>query len=176
MCPKNIANRLGKNADYNTHTVLNASPQKQWFNNGIWKDLERLTENWADKYEKLWVICGPIFHKKKPRLWLGEEEKGEKLVAVPDAFYKIIIRKSDDPKKPHVLAFIYPHAIKPSDNRKKSSSKKYPHKKFLISVDEIEKHTGLDFFTNLSNAKQQAIEANPAAQVWDDPGEYNLLD
>ena len=42
MCPKNLANRLGKNADYNTHTVLNACPQWQWFNNGIWKDLERL--------------------------------------------------------------------------------------------------------------------------------------
>jgi len=76
MCPKNIANRLGEDADYNTHTVLNACPQKQWFNNGIWKDLERLTENWADEYEKLWVICGPVFHKKKPRLWLGENEKG----------------------------------------------------------------------------------------------------
>jgi endonuclease G len=76
MCPKNTANRLGKDADYNTHTVLNACPQKQWFNNGIWKDLERLTENWADEYGTVWVICGPVFHKKKPRLWLGETEKG----------------------------------------------------------------------------------------------------
>ena len=118
MCPKNVANRLGKDADYNTHTVLNACPQKQWLNNGIWKDLERLTENWADEHDKVWVICGPVFLKKKPRLWLGEPDKGEKLVAVPDAFFKIIVRESDDPKKPHVLAFIYPHAIRPSDNRK----------------------------------------------------------
>ncbi|MHC4743887.1 MAG: DNA/RNA non-specific endonuclease, partial [Planctomycetota bacterium] len=44
MCPKNVANRLGDDADYNTHTVLNACPQYQWHNNGIWKDLERLTE------------------------------------------------------------------------------------------------------------------------------------
>jgi DNA/RNA endonuclease G (NUC1) len=65
MCPKNVANRLGENADYNTHTVLNACPQYQWFNNGIWKDLERLTENWADEYEKLWIICGPIIHNNE---------------------------------------------------------------------------------------------------------------
>jgi len=43
MCPKNIANRLAKDADYNTHTILNACSQCQWFNNGIWKDLERLS-------------------------------------------------------------------------------------------------------------------------------------
>jgi endonuclease G, mitochondrial len=38
MCPKNIANRMGANADHNTHTVLNACPQYQWHNNGIWKN------------------------------------------------------------------------------------------------------------------------------------------
>jgi len=98
------------------------------------------------------------------------------MVAVPDAFYKMIIRESNDPKKPHVLAFIYPHAIKQSNNRKQRSPKEYPHKKFLVSIDEIEKHTGLDFFTNLSDAEQQAIEANPSATMWDDPGEYKLPD
>jgi len=175
MCPKNTANRLGKNADYNTHTTLNACPQKQWFNNGIWKDLERLTENWADKYKKVWVICGPVFHKKKPRLWLGESEKGEKLVAVPDGFYKIIARESEDPNKPEVIAFIHPHAIEPSKNRKKSSITGYPHEKFLVSVDDIEKHTGLDFFTSLTEIEQKAIEEENA-EVWPDPGKYNLLD
>lgn len=109
MCPKNIANRLGANADHNTHTVLNACPQYQWHNNGIWKNLEELTEHWADHHEKLWVVCGPVFLKQQPRLWVGEE--GEKPVAVPDGFYKIIIRESDDPNMPHVLAFLYPHAI-----------------------------------------------------------------
>lgn len=176
MCPKNIANRLGKDADYNTHTVLNACPQKQWLNNGIWKDLERLTENWADKYEKVWVICGPVFHKSKPRLWLGEADKGEKPVAVPDGFYKIIVRESEDSNKPEVLAFIYPHAIKPSKNRKKSAKEGYPHEKFLVSVDDIEKHTGVDFFVSLTAGEQATIEADAATKVWTDPGEYNLLD
>ena len=176
MCPKNLANRLGTDADYNTHTVLNACPQWQWFNNGIWKNLEELTENWADEHEKVWVICGPVFHKKTPRLWLGEDDKGEILVAVPDGFYKIIIKESDDPKKPDVLAFIYPHAILPSKNRKPSKSKGYPHEEFLVSVDEVERLTGLDFFTTLTAAEQEAIEKEPAADVWEDPGDYKLLE
>jgi DNA/RNA endonuclease G (NUC1) len=60
MCMKLIANRLGENADWNTHTVLNAVPQKHEMNAGIWLNLEYLTMKWADKYGKVWVICGPI--------------------------------------------------------------------------------------------------------------------
>lgn len=170
MCPKNIANRLGENADHNTHTVLNACPQYQWHNNGIWKDLEELTENWADHHEKLWVICGPVFLNKRPQLWLGEE--GEKSVAIPDGFFKIIVRESGNPKKPHVLAFLYPHAILPSDNRMKSGQ--FPHTKFLVSVDTIETHTGLDFFTVLTENQQRSIEMLPASSVWNDPGKFTL--
>lgn len=111
-----------------------------------------------------------MFHKQTPRLWLGEIEKAETPVAVPDGFYKIIVRESGDPKKPEVIAFIYPHAIKPSDNRKKSSTKGYPHETFLVSVDDIEKYTGLEFFTSLTKNEQKAIEKEAAADVWADPG------
>jgi DNA/RNA endonuclease G (NUC1) len=176
MCPKNIANRLGADADYNTHTVLNACPQYQWFNNRIWKDLERLTENFADEYETVWVICGPIFHDKEPQLWLGEKDKNEKLVAVPDAFYKIIIREDEDEDLPVVLAFSYPHAIKQSDNRKDDDTDEYPHDEFLVGVDEIERLTGLDFFTTLSEDDQETIEEDAATEIWEDPGEFDLLE
>jgi endonuclease G, mitochondrial len=134
------------------------------------RNLEELTENWADHHGKLWVICGPVFKKKTLRLWVGEP--GEKPIAVPDGFFKIIIRESDNPKKPHVLAFLYPHAINPSDNRKESG--KFPHVKFLVSIDTIEDHTGLRFFTALTVDEQAAIEAAPAEAVWDDPGKFTL--
>jgi len=175
MCPKNIANRLGKDADYNTHSVLNACPQWQWFNNGIWKDLERLTENWADEYDSLWVICGPVFYKRRVQMWLGEPEKGEMLVAVPDAFFKIIIRYTRDSDELEVLGFIYPHAINQSDNKKKSSTKPYPHNKFLVSINEIERLTGLTFLTILPTGEQNLLKQNAVNEIWDDPGEYNLL-
>ena len=51
-----------------------------------------------------------------------------------------------------------------------------PNSVTKVWEDEIEKHTGLDFFANLSETRQQDIEENPAEDVWDDPGEYNLLD
>ena len=41
LCMKTHASRIGEAADYNTHTVLNAVPQIQTHNNGIWKKLEK---------------------------------------------------------------------------------------------------------------------------------------
>lgn len=103
-----------------------------------------------------------MISQRKVKLWLGE--KGEMKVAVPDAFYKVVVKESQNPNRPDVLAFMYPHAIKPSDNRKP-----YKQKKFLVSVDDIEKRTGLDFFTSLSEADQKAIEENPETELWELP-------
>lgn len=47
---KFIAERMGHDAAANTHTFLNAVPQRATFNKGIWLDLEYITSAWADKY------------------------------------------------------------------------------------------------------------------------------
>ena len=48
MCPKDTADRISMFAGFNTHTVLNAVPQLQWQNNGIWKALEAKSIEWAE--------------------------------------------------------------------------------------------------------------------------------
>lgn len=66
MCPKDTAERISADAAYNTHTVLNAVPQLQWQNNGIWKGLEQDCQKWADDHDRVWVISGPVFFGKSP--------------------------------------------------------------------------------------------------------------
>ncbi len=104
MCMKQHAWRLGENADWNTHTVLNACPQKAQLNQGIWLNLEDKTAEWADEFGSVWIIAGPIVFKKKPTKWLGQD--GEIPVAIPDAFFKIVVREVDGYIQ--ILAFIYP--------------------------------------------------------------------
>jgi DNA/RNA endonuclease G (NUC1) len=157
MCMKQLAWRMGENADWNTHTILNACPQKHDNNAGIWLDLEMKTGQWADKYGVVWIICGPIVNNLTPSSYIGEKEKKEMLVAVPDAFFKIVIRESDDINKPHVLAFIYPQDTKRGDT---------DHTKYLVSVDEIERKTNLDFFTLLPDDAEQEIESKKADSIW----------
>ena len=50
MAMKLLVERLGQDAAFNTHTVLNAIPQRPKFNQGIWQNLEFLTGAWAQTY------------------------------------------------------------------------------------------------------------------------------
>lgn len=160
LCAKIHAWRLGAAADWNTHTVLNAVPQRQFFNAGIWKDLENKTAAWADEFGVVWIIDGPIFNNHKPSRWLGE--KGEVKAAIPDALFKIVIKKSEKPHRPDVLAFVYSQECDDC----KSQRGPFDQRKYLTSVHHIEVLTGLDFFTSLSNEDQNAIEATPADEIW----------
>lgn len=149
MCPKDTAERISTDAAYNTHTVLNACPQLQWQNNGIWKDLEGRCHGWADEYERVWVICGPVFFGREPALWLGQN--GEKKAAIPDAFYKIVARESGD--SVDTLAFLIPNIL-PKTERNLGD--------FVTSIDRIESLTGLDFLTALDDESEDEVEREKA--------------
>lgn len=160
MCQKYIAWRLGANADWNTHTTLNACPQSPSFNKGIWKDLEDKTAEWADDSGKsVWVICGPVFRKNMAIHWIGDP--GEISVAVPHGFYKIVVRESQDPAQPDVLAFLYPH------HELYAQKGPHNHLPYLVSVDYIEELMGLDFLTVLPNNVEKAVEKTVATSLWD---------
>lgn len=146
MCPKDAADRISMEAGHNTHTVLNAVPQLQWQNNGIWKSLESKVTDWADKYERVWVVCGPIFFGKTPAVWLGQGD--EVRAAVPDAIYKIIIRETNSGIES--LAFVIPNVI-PKDKK--------DYSEYLTSISRVENLTGLKFLTQLDHEQQISEKA-----------------
>lgn len=159
LCMKQHAFRLGLAADWNTHTVLNAVPQRNDFNSGIWQDLEDQTAKWADEYGAVWIITGPIFEQPAvPQHWLGE--KGEMKVAIPEALFKIVIKDSGVEDRPDVLAFVYPQTGRGYRRGP------FNHVKYLRSVREIERVTKLDFFTSLTRSKQDEIEIERASALW----------
>jgi DNA/RNA endonuclease G (NUC1) len=162
MCMKNHASRISAAADHNTHTLLNAVPQSARLNQGIWLDLEEMTGDWADDFGRVWIICGPILRNGRPRGWLGQGD--ELRVAIPGHCFKIVVRESSDPGRPNVLAFIYPN----SESRRVLPDQGGPfnHRKFLRSVDDIEKATGLDFLTALDDAVEDDLERVKAQALW----------
>ncbi len=143
LCNKDAADRISEDAGYNTHSVLNCVPQLQWENNGIWKTLEQKVNNWADRYDSVWVICGPVFFSKTPSMWLGEAN--EVKAAIPDALFKIVIRETNIGIE--TLTFIIPNVIPKAEK---------DFSEYLTSMGRLEELTGLKFITNLT-AKQQAI-------------------
>ena len=148
LAMKLLVERLGQDAAYCTHTVLNAIPQRPDFNRGIWLDLEYLTGAWAQVYGRIWVIQGPVFYQSRALTWIGEE--GERQVAVPDAAFKIVLRNRTGEEQreaepghqsaPEILAFLYPQ-LAPGYFGSRAD---YGHERFLTTVDVIEELTGLD--------------------------------
>lgn len=149
LCMASIARRISSDAGYNTYTVLNAVPQLQWQNNGIWKKLENDTIKWADRFDRVWIITGPAFFNKDPAQWLGQE--GEVKVAIPDRLYKIVIRKDGDKAK--AIAFLIPNILQESEKN---------YWDFQTTIDEVERVTGLKFLTELSSQTTLTAEEQAA--------------
>ena len=171
MAMKFLVERLGQDAAYNTHTVLNAIPQRPKFNQGIWQNLEFLTGAWAQAYGQIWVIQGPVFSDLETLSWIGDE--GEREIALPDAAFKVVIRFKTGEEKdkasprdkgaPEVLAFLYPQLGPGYFGPRKD----YRHARFLTTVDEIERLTGLDFKPSGDPGTEKRLERRRASGLWE---------
>ena len=155
---KLIAERMGADAAANTHTFLNAVPQRSKFNSGIWLDLEYITSAWAQRYDSIWVVTGPIYLDGLASGYLGEEDEFK--VSIPDALYKIVIKENERTGIPDVLSFIYPQV------NAGYYIKHYDHSRYLTTVDEVELLTGLDFLTDLPDNVEQKVEKSLAKNIW----------
>lgn len=120
--------------------MSNICPQNPNLNRGDWNDLEEKSRQWAKKYGAVYIACGPIYDTKRPK------RIGNNKVAVPDAFYKVIL--INEKKNPKAIGFIFPN---------KAGHK--PLKKYIVTVDSVEKRTNIDFFPTLPDEIENRIEA-----------------
>lgn len=111
--------------------MSNMSPQAPSFNRGRWKQLEGQVRKWVLQEEKLHVVTGPIFESNLDTL-------GVNGVTVPGYYYKVIYDPTGEQK---MLGFILP-------NRKIENS----IFDYVVTVDEVELRTGIDFFYAISDS------------------------
>lgn len=145
LCPA-ADRKFTKDAFTETFLTSNISPQKHTFNAGIWNRLEQKVRYWAKKYDGVYVVTGGILEDNLKTI--GSED-----VAVPNYFYKILL--DNDQGKTKIIAFLIPH--KASDR---------PLYEYVVAVDELEKRTGIDFFPNLDDAKENKLEAMTTYKEW----------
>jgi endonuclease G len=145
LCPAGDM-KFSKKAYNETFYTSNISPQESDFNAGVWNRLEQKVRYWADKYDGLYVVTGGIL---EPNLkTIGEED-----VSVPDYFYKVLLDVYND--KPRMIAFLLPH---------KNSER--PLYELVVSVDEIEELTGIDFFHHLPDDIEDKVEKSADYKSW----------
>ncbi|MEE9407152.1 MAG: DNA/RNA non-specific endonuclease [Polaribacter sp.] len=145
LCPAGDR-RLTVDSYNETFLTSNISPQKHDFNAGIWNKLEQKTRYWAKKHNHLYVVTGGILQNNLPTI-------GKDKISVPKQFYKILL----DYTQPEIktIAFLFPH----------KESKK-PLYEFVISIDELEQKTGIDFFPNLPDDIENRLEASSSYKNW----------
>ena len=127
--------------------MSNMSPQKPAFNRGIWKRLEEQVRQIAIREKAIYVVTGPILPKKKA-VTIGANQ-----VTVPTHYYKVIFDLTP-PRK--MIGFILPN--EGSDR---------PLEDFAVTVDVVEKATGLDFFSALPKAVQERLECTISVSAWE---------
>lgn len=126
--------------------LSNMSPQNSSFNRGKWAELESLVRSFS-KTEPMCVVTGPV-------LTDGPFESiGKNNVSVPHYFFKVILDYVGNEIK--AIGFILPNE-KCNDNLVS----------YVVSVDQVEHITGLDFFSLLPDDIEEKLESNANSSLW----------
>ncbi|MFC2991205.1 DNA/RNA non-specific endonuclease [Halomonas tibetensis] len=145
-----IAAVHGREAQLDTFYMSNMSPQRPDLNRRLWQRLEEVViDRFVPRFGEVQVITGPVF----PERFFDNVFNRVGLVEVPEAFYKIIAVPGD---KPRVLAFLMPQEVLGDE----------PLDAYLVSVDEIEGLTGLNFFPRLPDVVAEVLEGEVITQGW----------
>ena len=147
-------------ANAQTFYGTNMTPQLNEHNEKIWADLENKVRGYANSSDTTYVVTGVVVSSSSKI----EKDSYGKNVTVPDAYFKAVLKysKSSTLGTWNAAAFYLEHRAYSGSISKEHS----------MSIDELEKITGIDFFVNLPAkvGEQQAAKleaADPASSsVW----------
>ncbi|MGE0080216.1 MAG: DNA/RNA non-specific endonuclease [Thiohalomonadaceae bacterium] len=138
-----MAQLYGRDAQHASFRMTNISPQRSALNQGVWQRLERYElDTLTPRFGEVWVTTGPVFSGERERL------SSHLLVEIPDAFYKLFAVTETD-GSPRLFAFVIPQQVRGDEALAR----------YVVSVDEVEKLTGLDFFHGLEDPLEDRLEA-----------------
>lgn len=146
-----IAAVHGRSAQVDTFLMSNMTPQRPRLNRQLWQRLEEaVMDHFAPRFERLQVITGPIY----PESFMDNVFNRVGFVEVPEAFYKIIVAPHRD--APLALAFIMPQDVRGNE----------PLDDYLVTIDDVEARTGLNFFPDLTPTLEAVLEGELRRQGW----------
>ncbi|MBQ6226447.1 MAG: DNA/RNA non-specific endonuclease [Bacteroidaceae bacterium] len=147
MCPAGDM-KWSKEAMQDCHYMTNICPQNAELNKVWWEHLERACRTWARQDGSVQIVCGPVF-SENPRHF-GKKHR----MAVPKGFYKVVLSQKKGREK--AIGFYYTNddAIQPMEDA-------------VRSVDDIERMTGIDFFSSLPDEQEDKLEAMSDLRAWD---------
>ncbi len=132
--------KWSKKAMKESFYMSNICPQDHNLNTSDWGELENKSRQWARRFGKVYIVCGPIYNGKR------NEYIGDHRVKVSDAFFKVVL--INEKKKQCAMGFYFENE---AGERKLQE--------YLVPVDRLEQLTGMDFFSALPDNLEDRLEA-----------------
>ncbi|MDN5937912.1 MAG: DNA/RNA non-specific endonuclease [Salinisphaera sp.] len=142
-----MSNLYGRGAQRDSFLMTNVTLQSPRLNQLLWQRLEEVEADYlAPRWQALWVTAGPIFS--------DADRHTESGLAIPEAFYRLWLDRKENGRL-RALALIVPQKVRGDERLDR----------FVVSVDAVERRTGLDFYTRLPDAEENPLEAAAADPV-----------
>lgn len=141
--------KWSENALSESYYYSNMTPQRPEFNRDSWASLEGLLRKIVEQEKKpFYIITGPVLNDSLPEI-----ERSVNKLKIPELHYKIIVDASAD--NPRGMAFLMP-------NKKCKERLSY----YVISIDSLERLTGINFFPGLVDSLEVKIEQKADFSAW----------
>jgi endonuclease G len=130
---------------WETNYYSNITPQKSDLNQGPWKDLEESVRDLARAGSVVYVMTGPLYEGPTAPLPNADEPH-----TVPSGYWKIVaVQPTAGYDSIRVAGFIFDQ-----DTPRDADVLDY-----LVTVDEVEQRSGLDFMWELEDGVESEIES-----------------
>lgn len=156
ICPS--ADRLrSSESNYQTFYITNMQPQWNVFNAGLWSNMEQQVRTWAASSDTLYVCKGGTIDREEHILrYLTDQIKRENRIPVPRYFFMAVLSKNSNNYK--AIGFWVEQLNEDHSNDALRG--------YAVSIDELERYTGIDFFCNLPDDIENQVESALAPSSW----------
>ena len=127
-------------------------PQAARLNRGPWKSLEFAVRRLVTHFGTAYVLAGPYYDGGEAMPLLPGADEPH---SVPAGFWMIVYTDADAPQ---VCAFAVPQVLPES----------YEIGQFIVTVDELEETTGLDFLSRLGDVTENSAEGRAGTEWFAD--------
>lgn len=153
ICPS-ADRQYSKEANRQTFYMTNMQPMRNKFNAGLWGVMEGKVRKWTNSLranEVLYVCKGGTIDN--PSQQIGTIGGG---LIVPKYYYMALLMQNAEGYR--ALAFWVEHINADHSNDNLSD--------YVITIDELERRTGIDFFCNLPDDTEAHVESQVAKNAW----------
>ena len=174
LCPS-ADRQCSKEQNKQTFFLTNMQPQWQKHNGGLWKNLEDLVRNYATNESYSDTHCDTLYIVKAAtitdKVTVGDEQVdgiyADRCVGgeghtheliVPKYFYMALLHYNKELDAYQAIAFWTLHQDANDTNKNYGD--------YAISIDELEKRTGIDFFCNLPDDIENYVESSFDLDFW----------